>query len=153
NRPSRRVSTPVHPLRLTSGVSPYQSTDTVMQRPTVDPKQAAPLWRQIEDGVRGLVGSGAWPAGAAVPSVRSLAAELLINPATVSKAYQRLVEAGVLVIRRGEGTFVATRPPTLTRAARLNILRDAADRYAALASTIGAEPDEGVRLVRDAFDR
>ena len=61
---------------------------------SVDPRDARPIWRQIEDGMRRLVASGALPVGTAVPSVRELARELRINPATVSKAYQRLTADG-----------------------------------------------------------
>ena len=63
------------------------------QNPTA---AAAPIWRQISDGMRRLVASGVLPAGTAVPSVRELARELRVNPATVSKAYQLLVADGAL---------------------------------------------------------
>ena len=73
----------------------------------IDPADATPIWSQIEEGLRRLVASGALAPGAAVPSVRDLARDLRINPATVAKAYQRLTEAGVLTVRRGDGTYVA----------------------------------------------
>jgi len=104
----------------------------------IDPADAAPIWRQIEEGVRRLVASGALRPGAAVPSVRELAGELRVNPATVGKAYQRLTEAGVLVVRRGEGTFVADAPPPMADAERRRVLRNGAARYAALGVTVGA---------------
>jgi DNA-binding transcriptional regulator YhcF (GntR family) len=49
--------------------------------------RAAAIWRQLEEAVRHLVGSSVWEPGMSVPSVRVLAAELLVNPATVAKAY------------------------------------------------------------------
>jgi len=61
----------------------------------LDPTDAVPIWRQIEVGVQLLIASGKLAAGAPVPSVRDLARELQVNPATVSKAYQRLVEAEI----------------------------------------------------------
>lgn len=102
------------------------------------------MWRQIEEGIRRLVSTAALSGGSAVPSVRDLARQLLVNPATVAKAYQRLVEAGVLAVRRGEGTFVAEAPPHMTRAERRRLLREAAQRYAAVAVTIGATQDETI---------
>ena len=48
------------------------------------------------------------------PPAPDLARELRVNPATVAKAYQRLTEAGVLTVRRGEGTFVAERAANRT---------------------------------------
>ena len=104
----------------------------------VDPKDAVPIWKQIEDGMRRLVGSGALAPGAAVPSVRDLARDLGVNPMTVSKAYQRLAEAGVFEMRRGEGTFVAKEPPVVGRAERTRTLKDAASRYVGVALTLGA---------------
>jgi GntR family transcriptional regulator len=114
---------------------------------TVDPSDAVPLWKQIEENVRRLVASGALRPGAAVPSVRDLARELSINPATVAKGYQRLVDAGVLTIRRGEGTFVADKPPVSTRGDRERELDGGAMRYASLAVTLGAAPEEAVERV------
>jgi GntR family transcriptional regulator len=117
----------------------------------VDPSDSVPLWRQIEENVRRLVASGALKPGAAVPSVRDLARELSINPATVAKGYQRLVDAGVLSVRRGEGTFVAERPPAPPRGEREKELETGALRYASLAVTLGAPPEEAVEHVKRSF--
>ena len=108
----------------------------------VDPRDAVPIWRQIEEGMRRLVASGALAPGATVPSVRDLARDLQVNPATVVRAYQRLVEAGLFAVRRGEGTFVAETPPPLAASERGRALRDGAHRYAATALAIGASQKE-----------
>lgn len=118
----------------------------------IDPRDALPIWKQIEEGLRRLVGAGSLRPGRPVPSVRDLARELRVNPMTVSKAYQRLADAGVLVVRRGEGTFVADGPPQLTRAERTRTMRDAASRYVSLAVTVGASKDEAAREVAAAWD-
>ena len=115
----------------------------------IDPSSAVPIWHQIEEGLRRLVASGALAAGAAVPSVRDLARELTINPATVAKAYQRLCDSGVLVVRRGEGTFVADAPPKLERTREL---REAADRYAGVAATLGATVEQATTTVAEAMN-
>jgi GntR family transcriptional regulator len=119
----------------------------------IDPTDSKPIWRQIEDGVRRLVASGALTPGELVISVRELAKELRVNPATVAKAYHRLAEAGVLQMRRWEGTFVADAPPTITGAERRKLLREAATRYAVFATNIGATADEAVRELRGAVAR
>ncbi len=108
----------------------------------VNPADATPIWRQIEEGARHLVASGQLAPGQAVPSVRDLARELRVNPATVSKAYQRLTDGGVLEVRRGEGTFVAQAPPAMKRAERPDALREGAVRYASLGVTLGAVREE-----------
>ncbi|MGH9398837.1 MAG: GntR family transcriptional regulator, partial [Thermoanaerobaculia bacterium] len=88
----------------------------------VDPTDATPIWSQIEEGVRRLVACGALAAGGPVPSVRELARELRVNPATVAKAYQRLTDAGLLAVKRGEGTYVSDSPPAMGRGERAKAL-------------------------------
>jgi len=113
----------------------------------IDPTAAAPIWRQIEDGMRRLVASGRLPAGTAVPSVRELSKSLRVNPATVSKAYRLLTEAGLLEVRRGEGTFVAELPPKARAAERERLLEDGARRFVEVARTVGASRKEASRVV------
>jgi GntR family transcriptional regulator len=117
----------------------------------VNPALPLPIWSQIEDGVRQLVATGALAPGAAMPSVRDLARAERINPNTAAKAYQRLVEAGVLETRRGEGTFVAERPPSMPAAERNRTLREGALRYASLASNLGANRAEAATVLNAAW--
>lgn len=119
---------------------------------TIDVKDAVPIWKQIEQGVRHLVASRALRPGSVVPSVRDLARDLRVNPMTVSKAYQRLTEQGVLEVRRGEGTFVATGPPTVPAAERLRTLRASATRLVSVAVTLGASREDLLGAVRSAWD-
>jgi GntR family transcriptional regulator len=125
---------------------------TAIRHLRVDPTDATPIWSQIEEGVRRLVASGALPSRSSLPSVRDLARDLAINPATVAKAYQRLTEAGVLTVRRGEGTYVSEKPPRMTRAERARVLKGGAARYATTAAGIGAEREEAERELAAAFD-
>ena len=117
----------------------------------VDPGDAVPIWRQIEEGMRRLVASRALAPGDPVPSVRELARELRINPATVAKAYQRLSAAGVLIIRRGEGTFVAPRSVGVVDAERRALLEDEARRFADSAREMGSDLDGALQAVRRAW--
>ena len=117
----------------------------------IDPRDARPIWRQIEEGVQHLVARGALASGSAVPSVRDLARDLQVNPATVFKAYQRLTDAGVLTVRRGEGTFVAAAPPPMSGTGRSDRLREEAVRYASVAVTLGASREEAVAVLDTAW--
>jgi GntR family transcriptional regulator len=119
----------------------------------VDPRDAVPIWKQIEEGMRRLVASGALKPGAPVPSVRDLARDLQVNPATVVRAYQRLVDAGLFAVRRGEGTFVADEIPSVPRAERGRALAEGALRYASTAVTVGASRDEASHALEAAFAR
>lgn len=117
----------------------------------LNPRDPLPLWRQIEDGVRNLVACGALRPGAALPSVREMARELTVNPATIAKAYQRLCDEGVLEARRGEGTFVTDGPPLLPLPERRRRLAEAARGYAAVARTLRLDVEAAVELVREAL--
>lgn len=118
----------------------------------IDPTDATPIWRQIEEGVRRLVAAGALRRSASVPSVRDLARDLRVNPATVAKAYQRLTDAGVLTVRRGEGTFVADAPPTMATSEREHLLAEGATRYASLGITLGMTHERAATTLQDAWN-
>ncbi len=66
-----------------------------------------PIYRQLRDRVAERIIDGVWTEGEAVPSVRRISHELRINPITVSRAYQILVDEKLLEMRRGLGMFVA----------------------------------------------
>jgi GntR family transcriptional regulator len=117
----------------------------------IDPTDSRPIWRQIEESVRHLIASGALQPSAASPSVRDMARLLAVNPATVAKAYQRLTDGGVLVVRRGDGTYVATAPPRLNGEQRSERLDAAALRYASFATTLGATADEAAAALAGAW--
>jgi len=119
----------------------------------VNPKDAVPIWRQIELGVRRLVASGALARGTAVPSVRDLARELGVNPMTVSKAYQRLADTEIVEIRRGEGTFVAAGAGPGATKDRVRDLEAEADTFVSAAAALGLSEARAVQEVRSAFAR
>lgn len=66
-----------------------------------------PYYRQVEDQLAQSIRSGALPPGAHLPSVRDLAARLLVSVITVRRAYSDLEKAGLVVLRQGAGTRVA----------------------------------------------
>src|SRR5919112_4929844 len=73
----------------------------------LDGKDDRPLYVQIMDEIRRALVRGALRPEDPLPSVRELAAELVVNPRTVLQAYQELEREGVVYVRRGQGTFVA----------------------------------------------
>jgi GntR family transcriptional regulator len=122
--------------------------DSWTNRIQVLPADPRPIWSQIEEGLRRLLASGSLAPGDPVPSVRELATDLRVNPATVSKAYQRLVGAGFLEVRRGDGTYVSASPPAVRKSEQTRVIRQAAMNFASVAITHGAERE----VAREALD-
>jgi GntR family transcriptional regulator len=119
----------------------------------INPTQAAPIWRQIEEGMRRMISLGTLAPGGPVPSVRDLAQQLRVNPNTVARAYQRLTDAGVFAVRRGEGTFVAEVPSQLKKSERNEALREAAGQYAGTALSVGATLEQATAELEQSFER
>ncbi|MEO8139038.1 MAG: GntR family transcriptional regulator, partial [Gemmatimonadota bacterium] len=89
----------------------YHNNDTLTGHWTlmfaqIDPRSATPLYAQIANRIKVAVASGELRAGAGLPSVRQLAGQLRINPATVVQAYRELEAEGFVEMRQGAGTFV-----------------------------------------------
>jgi len=72
----------------------------------VDGRSPVPLYEQIASRLKGAVAGELLAAGDPLPSVRQLAAELRINPATVVQAYRHLEAEGFAAMRQGSGSFV-----------------------------------------------
>ena len=77
----------------------------------IDARSPIPLYAQIAERVRLAIATGALGSAALLPSVRQLAAELRVNPATVIQAYRELESQGYVEIRHGAGTFVRELAP------------------------------------------
>jgi GntR family transcriptional regulator len=80
--------------------------------------------------------------GYELPSVRALAEELGVNPNTVAKAYQELVQGGLLEARPGRGFFVSERRNVFSAEERTRRLEEAADRFLQEAAFLGVPASE-----------
>ena len=67
-----------------------------------------PIYRQLRDRVAAMILDGVLKEGDPLPSVRNVAAEYRVNPLTVLKGYQELVDEGLVETRRGRGMFIMT---------------------------------------------
>jgi len=65
------------------------------------------IYQQIADQVRDRIAGGEWITGDRIPSVREMAVSLGVNPNTVTRSYQTLLENEIIENRRGIGYFVA----------------------------------------------
>jgi GntR family transcriptional regulator len=84
---------------------------TAMLDPEVTLQGGMAIALQIRTQVRDLIAAGALATGEQLPTVRSLAVELAVNPAAVREAYTELEQEGFLTSGEGSGTFVAALPP------------------------------------------
>src|SRR4051795_6395636 len=82
---------------------------------------AAPgtLYQQIVDGLKREVSEGRLQPGAALPSFRQLAEDLLVSVITVKRAYEELEREGIIYRRQGLGTFVSEKGADRSREAKL----------------------------------
>jgi DNA-binding transcriptional regulator YhcF (GntR family) len=105
-----------------------------------------PIYRQLRDKVVAMILEGSLNDGDALPSVRNVAAEYSLNPLTVLKGYQQLVDEGLVEKRRGRGMFVTT--GTRARLAtdeRQRFLEQEWPRISATIERLGLEPAELLR--------
>lgn len=116
----------------------------------IDARDPRPIWRQIEESIQLRVAARILPPGGRMLSVRDLAKELRVNPATVARAYRRLTAAGVLHVERGDGTYVSAQPPSDARA-RDELLEQAARRFASVAASLGVDLQDGRRQLESAW--
>jgi GntR family transcriptional regulator len=72
-----------------------------------------PIYRQVRDRVVAMILDGVLKEGDPLPSVRNVAAEYRVNPLTVLKGYQQLVDEGLVETRRGRGMFINAGARTL----------------------------------------
>ena len=114
----------------------------------LDPNDGRPLYLQIMDEVRRAIVVGTLHAEDPLPSVRELSADLVVNPRTVSQAYQELEREGVIYVRRGQGTFVS---PAVRRGVgerRRSVARAVAKRSLLEARRHGLGVEELVTMIQ-----
>ena len=81
----------------------------------IDVKSRVPIYEQIIENVKRLIIQGVLLPEEKLPSVRSLAQELTINPNTIQKAYRELEREGYVISRPGKGSFVNDMTETMNR--------------------------------------
>jgi GntR family transcriptional regulator len=106
----------------------------------VDDHDGRPVYRQVADEIEREIATGILRTGEALPALRTLAAELRINPNTVQQAYKLLSLRGLVEVKRGQGTFVRAlkepkAPERMAREIANRALRDAY-RHGLLASDL-----------------
>ena len=115
----------------------------------LDPRDATPIWAQLERGLRAAIASGRLRPGDQLPTVRQLAVDLRVNANTVARVYSDLERSGVLETRRGVGSFIrATAEEARSKKEHEKRLRALATRVVADAAAAGFTPEEIVAAIR-----
>jgi GntR family transcriptional regulator len=111
-----------------------------MQR---DWNDSQPIYRQLLDRVVALILDGVLKEGDPLPSVRNVAAEYRVNPITVLKAYQQLVDEGLVEKKRGIGMFIKPGArDLLLQGERQKFLSEEWPRVFATIQRLGLNPGE-----------
>lgn len=102
-----------------------------------------PIYRQLRDRVVAMILEGVLKEGDPLPSVRNVAAEYRVNPLTVLKSYQELVDEKLVESRRGLGMFVnAGAKEMLLQRERKNFLKERWPEIFATIQRLGLKPEE-----------
>jgi GntR family transcriptional regulator len=102
-----------------------------------------PIYRQLRDRVVAMILEGVLMEGDPLPSVRNVAAEYRVNPLTVLKGYQQLVDEGLIESRRGLGMFINSGARTLLlKGERQKFLKEEWPRIEATIERLGLKPED-----------
>jgi len=116
---------------------------------SVDYRSRQPLYQQLVENIEDLAARMLLPPDSQLPSVRTLAMELSINPNTIQRAYTELERRGVIYSLAGRGSFVSSQPEGLLQAKRERLLA----QLAALTRQgleLGLTPEELLQACRAA---
>ena len=121
---------------------------------TVEWNDKQPIYRQLRDLVAERIMDGSFPEGEAIPSVRQVSADYKINHLTVGKAYQELVNEGLLEKRRGLGMFVTLGACcALTSNEKQQFIDEEVSAFLERAKVLGMDTQEVVGLLLETGGR
>ena len=109
------------------------------------------LTEQIRQQVELAIAKSELVAGESIPSVRQLAVTLKVNPNTVAKALQLLVQSGSLISQRGKGYFVADNHSRFSDTEKKRQLKAAAEQFVAQTRPLGLDESELLLSIKQLF--
>lgn len=115
----------------------------------LDTKSGVPFYRQIIQQIEYNIGVGAIKPGYKLPTVRSLAIELKINPNTVAKAYSELEIRGIVITQVGCGTFVSDKKIEVDELENKKKLEEFALEIIKRAKLLNLKKNDVIKLLND----
>ncbi len=116
---------------------------------TLDPKSGVPFYKQIILQIEMAIADGRLAPGARLPTVRSLAVDLQVNPNTVARAYTELEIREILATQQGTGTFIGHKRIEMSEVKRERVLAELVREFVAKASSYGFSVGDVVRCLKD----
>ncbi|PKL09974.1 MAG: GntR family transcriptional regulator [Spirochaetae bacterium HGW-Spirochaetae-7] len=116
---------------------------------SLDAKSGVPFYKQIILQVEFAIADGRFIMGDQLPTVRSLAVDLKINPNTVARAYNELEIRGIVNTQQGTGTFISDKDIRLTEVEREGMLESLVLPFLSKATSYGFSADEVISSVRE----
>ena len=118
----------------------------------VRPESGEPIYQQLIRQITHAITSGALKPGDRLPTIRQLAAEQVVNPNTVARAYRELEREGLVESGPRRGTFVTFDPPKLMAKERRSRIKPHLDSLVAEARVLGFSAEELRTLLDQALD-
>ena len=112
-----------------------------------------PIYAQVTEQISEAIAKGELASGDKLPAVRKLAAELVINPNTVARAYSRLEQAGLVTTKTGSGTYVSDPKLRRSDAADINILTERMDTLITRGLNLGLESEDIIAMFKARIDK
>ncbi|MFZ2053102.1 MAG: GntR family transcriptional regulator [Candidatus Aminicenantales bacterium] len=109
---------------------------------TIEVTSFIPIYEQIKNGIKGKISLGALKANEPLPSIRDLAAELVVNPNTVARAYRELESEGFITTRKGKASFVTDNSSSLIKQERQRFIDEVFERAISEAMKFGLGEQE-----------
>lgn len=116
---------------------------------SLDPKSGVPFYKQIILQIEMAIADGRLITGEQLPTVRSLAVDLRINPNTVARAYNELEIRGIVMTQQGTGTFISDKIVELDAVEREQILAGITRSFISKASSYGFHLDEIIQYLQE----
>ena len=118
----------------------------------IDSRDKRAIYEQVVDRLSDLMLIGALEPGDKLPSVRSLAVDLSINPNTIQKAYQELERQGIIYMKRGQGTFINPNIKAKNREEKMEQLKEEIKKIIVESMYLGITKDEFIDIISTSYE-